>query len=488
MRAFPVLVVVLLVSSAAGHAVAVDTADRRTVADTAALPGPNPSLAVTPSASVNSTNASEAPNVSRILSLPRPAVDASNITLVRIDAGGATETRMEVGALRMKNLYIRERLNRTDTPSERAAVVREEVRALENRSDELREEQQEAIRAYNSNEIGTRTFLLRLARIDRVAELLGERTRLLISAATGTFDGESSVFDDLSQVRYDLRSFDGPVRERIAAAVEGETTETRVYVATTSKGVALTTIVNDTYVREVYRGFLWEQGGEGISGSDVSNVTARSYPEIWEARNRTSGVGSNSTFIFSVRHAGGALEAHIRGDNRRVFKEVQRIPLERFPLRPATKKQLGGLTLLVNRTYAGGPLRIKVIDTKTQNPLNVSVSLSRIGGLGSTPIGSTGEDGVIWTLAPGGQTSGYAITAVDEGPDIRRIIQLVTAPTDPVTVDDALGLRVEPPSERSVVGASAAETAAAEADDSTAETSSDRTDLRLLAGERTRIR
>ncbi|MFC7136386.1 hypothetical protein ACFQRB_07225 [Halobaculum litoreum] len=60
--------------------------------------------------------------------------------------------------------------------------------------------------------------------------------------------------DRVTQLEFDLRTFDGPVRSRTAAALAGERgASTRVYVAATESGVTLATVTDGEYVRETFR-------------------------------------------------------------------------------------------------------------------------------------------------------------------------------------------------------------------------------------------
>jgi hypothetical protein len=456
MRAVSVLVAVLLCTAGVAHAVvpsvqparddpaATPSTDRPSTNAHSAAPlvhvqsssPPDGGVSVSETERLPPGNDSVGPNVSRVLTLPEGAVDVREITTVRLDAAGATAGAVESVSTRLETAALRARLNQTNDTEARAALIRRATQNLSERTAALRERQSRAIAAYNSGEIGAESFLVRLARIDETATLLGDRVDVLSTAARTTLNGSDPVVRNLTRLRYELRTFDGPVRERVGAAVAGETdTAPRVFVATTDRGVTLTTLVNHTYVREVYRGFLWESGGTGVSGSDVVNVTARGYPEIWSARQETTGVGSNASFVFTVTHPGGLLEAHIRGDNRRVFREIQRLSLSNYPLGPGKTRQLTGLRMRVNRTYPGGPLRIAVVDAETGNPVNTTVSITPIGSVDNRPIGRTGSDGVLWTLSPGGSSRGYVITAIE--PETSRVVVLLTEPTDPTTVGDA---------------------------------------------------
>lgn len=375
------------------------------------------------------------PNVSRVLTLPGPAVDATNVTAVTVDAGGATEIGADAAATRIGTDALATKLETTDDGEERRELLRRGVGRLAARSTTLDDRQSAAIRAYNDGETDAQKLLVELARIDRTARLLERRAVLLQNASRATFPSGSPLVDNVTRLRSGLRRFQGPVRERVAGAVEGRVHDGRVFVATTDRGVTLTTIVNDTYVREVYRGFLWSSGGRGLSVTEATTATAEAYPEIWAVRNRTSGTGSNGSFVLSVTHPGGTLDSHVRGENRRVFREVQRLSLEAYPPGPGVSRQLNGLVMQVNRTYPGGPLRVAVTDAQTGEPVNTSVSVSPIGQPNLDQAGVTGDSGVLWTLGPGGSPQGYTITA-DET-DSSRVVIVVTDPAAATTVAQA---------------------------------------------------
>jgi hypothetical protein len=439
MRLSAALLAALLVVAAVGHGV------------TAAGPSPG---AATPDATtaaaagdVSARNGSATtagqtlghngvgPNVSRVLTLPAGAVDARNVTAVTVDAAGATGLGSDAVSARVEQNALESRLAVTEGEARRE-LLRDAVDRLQNETTTLERRQASAIRSYNAGETTTREFVATLARVDRTAALLERRAVLLRNVSRATFAEGNAVTDNISRTRSSLRRFQGPVRDRIRIAVAGQG-RTRVFVATTEQGVALSTIDDGTYIREVYRGFLWQSGGSGLTGAEVSTAVAAAYPEIWETRNRTSGTGSSDAFVLTVSHPGGELDAHVRGENRRVFREVQRLPLSTYPPGPAVERSLNGLVIQVNRTYPGGPLRVNVTDQQTGEPVNTSVSISPNSDPGPVTVGSTGDDGVLWTLGVGESQQGYTITANEVGGS--RVVVLVTRPSEPTTVADARG-------------------------------------------------
>ena len=374
------------------------------------------------------------PNVSRVLTLPRSAVDATNVTAVEVDAGGTTTVAADAAAIRIRTDALVTRLDAADG-DERRGLLRRAAGRLTARTATLQGHQSAAISAYNGGEMTARELLVELARVDRTARLLERRAVLLQNATQAAFSSDAPLVDNVTETRFGLRRFQGPVREQVAAAAGGRVDGSRVFVATTERGVTLSTVVNDTYVREVYRGFLWSSGGRGLSVTEASAATAEAYPEIWAARNRTSGAGSNASFVLRVTHPGGTLDSHVRGENRRVFRAVQRLRLSKYPPGPGVGRQLNGLVMRVNRTYPGGPLRVSVADAQTGEPVNTSVSVTPIGRPDIAEVGVTGGDGVLWTLGPGETPQGYTVTA-DET-DSSRVVIVVTNSSRATTVAQA---------------------------------------------------
>jgi len=121
-----------------------------------------------------------------------------------------------------------------------------------------------------------------------------------------------------------------------------------------------------------------------------------------------------------------------RKNFERVFMERQRVDLDAVSAGEATTRTLD-LTLTVNRTFPGGPLRVAVIDPRTGDPVDAVVKIGREGGE-SVDVGTTGDDGTLWTVSPRGE---FVVTAVEVGST--EVSTVSVTPTDPVTVDEALG-------------------------------------------------
>ncbi|QLG63546.1 DUF7096 domain-containing protein [Halorarum salinum] len=433
MRAAPALAALLLVCAAVAGAGAAGGPDALpttepgepgAVADERASDVDHPA----PNAARPAANAANVSGANRVLGLPNGSASSADIDQVRLDAGVAVGIDVNVSAERMETIALRQHVTAAETTDERQRRILDGMNELEKRVVTLRTEQRIAISAYAAGEIDARTLYVRLASVQVEAEALERRLDTLDQLADGTEDGilEGSRVEAL---RYDLRTFGGPVRERATLAIRGDAPPTRVYAAASGESVVLTTVVEDEYVREVYRADLRPNGG-GPADEIAQNVTARSYPEIWDVQTNANGQGSGPTFVFDVPFPGGRLTAFVDGGSERVFKEYQRIDLGNVSTGDVRERTID-LTIRVNRTYAGGPLRVEVVDPDSGEPVDAAVRIAR-SGEGSSEIGTTGADGVLWTVAPRGT---FVVTAIDEHSEDLATIELTSG--DPLTVEDA---------------------------------------------------
>ncbi|WP_277553714.1 DUF7096 domain-containing protein [Halobaculum limi] len=438
MRATPVLLAALLVCAAVG-ASALPAADRGASSLDAAA-------TATPAATTATANATSSLNETgtiRILSLGANGSVAAGIDVVSIDAGTATSFGANASAARIRTIALRERITDANTSDERQKRILDGLNEVEKDLITLHTRQREALAAYASGDLTAKELLVELGRIRATASVLTDRVELMGQLAADT---DEFTLDDnrVFPLLYDLRTFDGPVRSRTVAALNGEErASTRVYVAATAESVTLSTIDDGQYVREAFRGDLRERDGSGINEEVAQNVTAQSYPEIWAATGGSiSGQGSGGTFQFDLRYPNGTLTAFVGGGSEQVFLEHHRMDLDGVETGAAATRTLD-LTVHVNRTFPGGPLRINVTEPNSDDPVNAVVKVGREGSE-SPEIGTTGDDGVLWTVSPRGE---FVVTVIEVGSTDISTIRVT--PTEPQTVADALAsngsARVDPP-------------------------------------------
>ncbi|QLG29302.1 hypothetical protein HUG10_17975 [Halorarum halophilum] len=425
MRVAPVVLALLLVCSAvAGAGVAPTLQDDGADAETTP-PTDSRTVGVT-AVTANATNVS---GQHRILSLPESNVSNARIDEARLDAGVAVDVDAGVAAERMETIALRQRVEAAETNDERQRRILDGMNELEKRAVTLRSNQRTAISAYAAGNIDARTLYVRLARVQAEADALEHRLEVLTALAEDT-EGTTIDGGRTAALKLQLREFDGPVRQRASGAIRGNEPPTRVYAAASRNSIVLTTVIDGEYVREVYRGDLRSLSSSTIPYNLQENITSRSYPEIWAESGSLDSTDSGGTAVIDVPFAAGHLTAFIDGGSERVFKEHQRIHLANVSTGEVRERTID-LTLRVNRTYAGGPLRIEVLDPDTDEPVDAAIRIAT-NGQGSTRIGATGDDGVLWTVAPRGN---FVVTAIDEDSDDLSTIELSSG--TPLTVEDA---------------------------------------------------
>lgn len=375
------------------------------------------------------TTAPNGSNETRVMAIPDGAVQRSTVRWYAVDVGAAAGFGSNASAARITTAAVVARVENASTDEERAERIRDAMAQVRRQTRALQDRQASALAAFNAGRITAREFLVRLASIRLEAAALRDRIATLQRLADDT-DGIDLSGGSVVATTFELRVLDGPVRQRVAAAMSGHAPPTRVYVETGPQGVVLATIDDGTYVREGYRGAVRDDGSATIDPEDALNVTARSYPEIWRTRTTQGAViGPGSIYVTTVDHERGELTAFVDADSKQVFKEYQRRPLSSFVNRSSAVTVRSGLRLAVNRTYPGGPLRINVTDLETGEPVNATIIIN-VGPTRTLYVGPAGDDGTAWALSPRGS---YEVTAVADGGTRVAVVQVRA--TEPPTLE-----------------------------------------------------
>lgn len=349
-------------------------------------------------------------NETRVLAIPPNEVRRSGLEHHGIDLGAGVGFGANASAARIETYAVLAHVDNASTDAERRSRIRGAVKDIDKSVERLRGRERRAIAAYGEGDISGRELLVRLASIQARAAVLGDRLDRLTAAAEET-EGFELNDERVTDIRFRLRAFEGPIRERMVAVLRGEAPPTRVYVATGEEAFTLSTVVGAEYVRETYRGDRRGNATGDITPDAAAQVVQRSYPTIWATRtpSATDGLGSGSTFVFEVPHDRGELTAYVDGSTGEVFKAVQTRPTDTYADRPSVTNQLNGLNLTVNRTYPGGPLRVHVENRNGEPVSNATVRLDAQNASKSVVVGRTDGNGDLWTLSPRGQ---FGVSAV----------------------------------------------------------------------------
>ncbi len=345
-----------------------------------------------------------------VLSLRPGSINASAVETQYVDMGSGLSFDRSVAAMRLRTLTMVERVRSAPAGEQRQRRILGELNDIEQRVVTLRSDQQKAFSAYSTGSISTRQFLLRLAAIDAQARELEHRRTRLREIAQET-EGLGLSAQRFTSLERELDTFTGPVRQRVGNVVTGQNQTVRVFVATSSDSVVLSTLAGGQYVREAYRGDLRSlDGGSALSPEEALNITAEQYPVVWDLRaNSTAVVGAGTVYRVTVPHKYGRLTTLVNTGTKQVFMESQTRSLASFPPTNSVTRTRDNLRMTVNRSYPGGPVRISLVDARTGDPVSANVTIGPASGGNSDFVGYTGSDGVLWALSPVQEYTVFAI-------------------------------------------------------------------------------
>ena len=326
----------------------------------------------------------------------RSTVHGTYVDLGRAVSFGSNESSRKLLAIRAAA-----RVREADNPT---AALAAELERLESGTNGLGRSQRDALRAYASGDAGPRRTLVRLAHIDREARALDRRRERVAAAAARA--GVSRPAERLAALERELDIYTGPVRAHAAAALTGRARPTRIYLAAAPRSVTLSTVTESAYLRETYRGDLRRTGGPVLNRSAATGIVARQYPTVWTRRERVSyAAGGNA--VVEVDYDGGEFRAHIGTANRRVFRDVHRQQLPGAASNLTAVNTQSRIRMTVNRTYAGGPMRVRLTNL-AGDPVNATVTMGPATG-GLEQVGTTGPDGELWVVVPDVRFSVFAV-------------------------------------------------------------------------------
>lgn len=313
---------------------------------------------------------------------------------------GEFRTELSVNALDQQ-------LKDADNSEKKKRILNRYRYRVENRIISLKAEEKRVTKTFSNGTISERDYLHALARIDAEAEELRNVTRAIQERADSIQDFGMPNIE--REINAKLVALEGPVRDHISQSIRGTSSSARVYVETADTGVVLSTIIGGTYVREILRADRRDQSASGsMTLQQAQNRVFEAYP--WAAENPAGGIetdpyGSN-IYSVSIEHSHGTLVTYVDGGTEKVFKEVQYKRLtgkNSLPPGPSVQNTTTStldtsenVTLTVNRTYPGGPLRVKLTN-ETGAPLDGRITVA------GEPVGRTNSNGVLWTLGPAEQ-------------------------------------------------------------------------------------
>ena len=295
-----------------------------------------------------------------------------------------------------------------ETAVDRATDSAARDRAMRNATDQLAlaidslEAREERARSrYVAGTLSAGEYLTVLGEVNVRASRLQSLLLRLDAAA----DGQPAIQDRLSDLQTRTLQHQGPLRDDLGAAVTGSGSTGRLYVGASGQGVVLATIRDGSYVRGAVRTDARDEAIGGVDLDAAQDRIADLYPWAWS---NNAGVSIRSigqdVFRFQLGHGHGSLDSLLDTSSGNVYREVQQKSLSRTPTEPAYTSTANNTTVVVSRTYAGGPVKVRV-QNATGAPLPATVEVN------GTVVGETGEDGSVWAISPAGS---YTVTARSE--------------------------------------------------------------------------
>ncbi|AZH24452.1 DUF7096 domain-containing protein [Haloplanus aerogenes] len=426
MRALPVIAAALLVCSAVvgatgGLPTSVVGSAAATADDPTGVSSPLPERDAPPPAALPPAVAQTSGQAGRqqinVLDVPPGSVERWGVEEQYVDLGPALGLSTNATTNRLRTLAMVERVEAANTTADRRDRLRTALIDLERQVDQLDERQTAAVAAYGRGELSARELLVSLVRVSIAAEELNDR-RSRIEALAADTRGFDINRGRLASIGNRLSAFTGPVRAHAQTVLRGEAAPHRFYIATGPQSVTVTTILDDTYIRESYRGDLRNGEGDAIELEVALDIVSSSYPVIWNTtREQTQVFGGGETYPVRIAHSRGDLTAFVDSNARVVYAEHQRRPLASMVADQRVERAGENIRVVVNQTYPGGPSQIRVVDDEGE-PVDAAISLAVETG---TPrqLGTTGDDGVLWTLSPYRQ---YTVTVDGRGESVDVVV------------------------------------------------------------------
>lgn len=308
---------------------------------------------------------------------------------------------------------VQQRLQDAPNSSVRRQILENVTETVANDVNALQQDEQRARRAYVNGEITRQQYAQQLAIIHtkatHLSRFMGERAgqgRSLYSYAS-TYGG---IQNRISFLNEELQYLTGPIREEMAAAVQGERPPVRVFVAASDVGFELSHIRdNGVYVHSAYRSDnIDDDSTPTLAISEVEQLVLDLYP--WAMDQNSSGELTNwrptrahGTSEILITHRHGRLTANVDDTTELVYYEVQHKRLDGLPVEYRFNRTENGTRVLVSRTYPGGPMQVRILNVTGDTP-------EPLGGTPVTVNGTTRNtdfNGVAWFISPNGE---YNIT------------------------------------------------------------------------------
>jgi hypothetical protein len=360
-------------------------------------------------------------NTTNHLAIPASEVQSTTYNRSSLDVGvavatGSRELRSDYATTTFERQFFQQ-----DSEAARDRLVDETLDDIETRRTSLEQRNQRAIRQYANGAITATDFLRQRALIDTESRQLTSRLERVRTAA-GTAPGYSLSQDQrfrLENNRGVLKTYRGPISQRVSAETAGAAEPNAIYVEASSEGYMLSTIVDNQYTRETYLGserdssatdqFAQTDDSLGAVNTRAGNLYPWLYSEQYPS---VQAYGRSAIYQIQANHPNGQLTAYLDGGTTNVFFETQTLELTTVDRSEVATNVNQSVRVRVQESFESGPLLVTVTDNRTSSTKDATVRIS------GKRIGTTGPDGALWTVEPRGD---YTVTVTTQDGETVRV-------------------------------------------------------------------
>lgn len=319
------------------------------------------------------------------------------------------------------------RLERAESDAERRTILNEETERLGRTVEALREHERETYRQYRNGRIEDRELAVELATIGSSANALEGSHEALAKRVKSAPEVDRS--DELEEMKVEIATMQGPVRERTAEALRGEIAPVRVHVEVGANGVALATVADGQFHREAYRGSARNPEGDRrihSFGESEERITEL-YPELTPRALWSYEEMGYDTYRTTGTYSEGEITVYLDRATTDVYREELILDLDHVETTPLESETANGMRLSLEGTTPGGPAVVSLVNNETGAPVSGEITV------GDAPLGSTDDDGEVWFVLPDERTT---ITASNGSTTIELTVD-GTAVGERASEDDA---------------------------------------------------
>jgi hypothetical protein len=349
------------------------------------------------------------PNTTNYLTLPDGGNERTRFGNASLDLGAA----VAADSARLRESFVSEtaveRFRSAPNTSAKTAVLGQISRDLENRTLALRQSQRRTIQRFDDGRVSAEVVLRQLSTADARARSIERGAVRLqgIARFTPRYTTPFNITSQLNNVKQRAGLFYTDPRQGVRASLVGQRNTKRYLLKTGGSGIVLagTDSRREQYVRDAFIDNRFEQRGGDRFDGDIGTAldfVQELYPWAGSDGNQRgpdSDIDSmlQSVYKVSITHKHGELLTYLDGSDAEVFMEVQQKRLPRLPVTESVSETntTADLTLRANLTHVTGPMAVTVRDTTTDTPVDARITVD------GEFVGTTGDDGEIWTIQPG---------------------------------------------------------------------------------------